>query len=101
MPVDDRGGIIYRLDDVVRPIYIGRSYHLDVSVVDTLHLRYERGDILIYVVCKHGLYHEDVRVSFNGLHHPEIIHVAVVIEVQVGEHIRGVVQQVLEFLDGG
>lgn len=36
--------------------------------------------------------------AVQGLEHAKIIHISVAVEVQVGEHVLGIVQQVLELL---
>lgn len=36
--------------------------------------------------------------AFNSLKHTKVIHIPVIVEVEVGEHIRGVIEQRLELL---
>lgn len=62
------------------------------------HLGNNGGYILIYVLVKHSLYDEYMGGAVQGLEHAQIIHISVVVEVQVGEHVLGIVQQVLELL---
>lgn len=67
--------------------------------LDRRHFRHDRGHVLIYVGGKDGLNHENVCVALDGFHHSQIIDVTVTVEVEVAEHIRGVIYQVLELLD--
>ena len=42
-----------------------------------------------------------MRSALDGLNHAQIIDISVLIEVEVGEHVRGIVDQILEILYGG
>lgn len=92
MSVDDGPHHENRLDDVGRAIDVRRAYDLHVAgCADIRNFGHQRGDILIYVGSQDSLDHEDVRPSLNRLDNPQIIDVSVLIEVEVGEHIGGVV----------
>lgn len=96
--VDKGPGVVDRLDDVVGAVEVGRTDDLDTCGLDAGELGYEGGDILIDVVTEDGLDEEDVGPAFEGLEHAEVIHVSVTVEVEVGQHVAGVVEQAFELL---
>ncbi len=93
-----RPGIIYRPYDVVRTVDVRAAYDFHMVCGVTRHFRNHGGHILINVLVKHSLNDEHMGGAVQGLEHAQIIHISVVVEVQVGEHVLGIVQQVLEFL---
>lgn len=56
-------------------------------------------DVLIYVRSEYGLDYKYVGPSLYGLDNPQIIDISVLVEVEIGKHVGGVVQQILEVLD--
>lgn len=53
-------------------------------------------NILIYIRCKHRLDNKDMVVTLNDLHHTEIIHITIPVEVQIGDHVGRVVDGTLK-----
>lgn len=95
-----RPGIINRLDDVVRTVDVRTAYDFHMVCGVAWHLGNNGGHILIYVLVKHSLYDEYMGGAVQGLEHAQIIHISVVVEVQVGEHVGRIVEKFLEFLYG-
>lgn len=95
-PCDEHG-----LDDVFGTVDVGCAHNLYVAGLCVGHLCDDGGHILIYVGREDGLDHEHVVVALYGLHHTEIVHITVTVQVEVAEHVRRVVDQVLEFLHCG
>ena len=65
------------------------------------HFGDHRGHILEDVVGQHGLDDKHVGIALNRLHDAQVIDIAVTVEVEVAEHIGGIVDQLLEFLHIG
>ncbi len=42
-----------------------------------------------------------MRISVHGFKNPEVIDISIPVKVQIGNHIGGIVEQSLEFLDRG
>ena len=101
MRKNQRRNVIDRLYDVCRSVDIRSTYDLYPCGTYPRNLGNQSGDVLIDVMVEDGLDEEHVIVPLDGLKHAEIIHIPVPIEVQIGNHIRRVVQQVLELLDSG
>lgn len=79
----------YRLNDVVSAIDIRITDHLYVrrSVEARAAFDYESGHILEDVLCQHSLNHIKVVVAVHCLHHAKIIHIAIPVQVEVGNHV--------------
>lgn len=83
--VDDGPDHENGLDDIGRPVDVGRSDDLDVAGCGHVgDLGDEGGYVLIYVGSQDRLDHEHVRSSLNCLDNPQIIDISVLIEVEVG-----------------
>lgn len=100
MVEDQRPCIEDRLDDEFRTIDIRCTDHLDMVIGVTRSLCYESRYILVNVFGEHSLDKEYMRMTFEGLEDAQIVDISVAVEVKVGEHVLGVVQQVLELLYG-
>lgn len=87
---------VIRLYDIVRTKDVRRTYYLYMVSASARYLGNDGRNVLEYVWSEHGLDHEDVVVALYDLHHAEIINIAVSVEVQVGDHVGGVVDGVLE-----
>lgn len=100
-PIIDVGAIdIDGLDDVVGAI--------DVLVTDDLHcnalclrvfLYIDRSNILIDVLCQHGLDDHEVACVVGSLDDTEVVHLSVAVEVEVGEGRVGVVEHLFELFE--
>lgn len=62
---------------------------------------YHSGHVLIDIVGQNSLDYEEVVETVKSLHNPEIINETIPVEVQIGDDIRRIVQQVLELPDIG
>ena len=100
MVEDQRPCIEDRLDDELRTVDIRCTDHLDMVIGVTWSLCYESRYILVDIFSENSLDKEYMRVSLEGLENAQIIDISVTVEVEVGEHVLGVVQQVLELLYG-
>lgn len=87
MSEDMRCGNEYGTDNIIRSINEGITNDFDVIVRVRRYLCNNGGDILIDIGSNDGLNHEDVIVPFHCRHHPEVIDVAVPVQVEVGDHI--------------
>ena len=63
---------------------VGGTYDLDVHGPGRRGLDDDGGDILIDVGSKHGLDDEHVGIALDRLDNPQVIHIAVPVEVEVG-----------------
>ena len=97
---NQRPGIKDRLNDIVGPVYVRRTYNLYAGIAVSGDFSNERGDILIDVGGEDRLDKEHVGTPVHGLNDAQIINITVPVQIQVGNHIGRVVQQALEFLDG-
>lgn len=100
MGQDDRPLDEDRAHDVGRAVDVRCSDNLDVVVVVAGVLHHYGGDVLIDVPGEDCLDDEDVVAALYGLKDTEVVDVAVVVQVQVGDYVGGVVDQRLEFPDG-
>lgn len=96
---DVRPGVIYRTDDIVRSVNVGGTNHFHVIVPVSRNFCNDGGHVLIYIRCEHCLDYENVIVSLHCRNHPEIVHVAVPVEVKVGDDVGRVVEKGLELPD--
>ena len=78
-----------------------RADDLYVAVACDGNFRHYGCHVLIDIRCKDGLDHEHVGTVFDSFQDSQVIYITVVVQVQVGEHVRAVVQQVFELFNGG
>ena len=93
--------MIDRLYDKIGPVYVGRTYDLHAGVSVNRDFSHKGGDVLIDILRQDCLDKEHVGIPVNGFQNPQIIHVPVSVQIQIGNHIGRIVEQVLEFLDSG
>lgn len=79
--------IVYRFYNVVRTIDIRRSDNLYMIVCVRMGLGNDGCNILINIHGKDSLDHENVGIALDRLDHTKIIHVSILIEVKVGNHV--------------
>lgn len=101
MGADQRSCDEHGLDDVFRSVYVGCAYNLYIACLGVGHLGDDGCHVLEYVGGEHGLDHEHVVAALQGLHHAEIIDISVSVQVEVAEHVGGVIDEVLELLYRG
>lgn len=78
----------YGLDDERRTVNVRRADNLDVAGgTDVGHLGDHSRHVLIHVGIEHGLNHENVGSAVHCLQNAQIIHISVLVEVEIGEHI--------------
>lgn len=98
--VDVRTVDIYRLDHVVRTIYIFVTYHLRGDLPCSLvFLHIYRRNVLEYIFRQHGLDDNEVFVVGGSLYYAKVIHHSVTVQVKIGESGVGVVEECLKFLN--
>lgn len=90
-----------RTDNVVGAIDVRAADHFHIIFAGAGDLRDKCGDVLEDVRGKASLDHIYVVVSLAAFHHTQVIHESVTVEVQIGKHVGGIVQQILEVLDSG
>lgn len=95
---DRRCGHIYRLYYVLWTVDVIGTDHLHIIRVCAAHFGHQGCNILIYVWCKYCLDHKHVSPAVNCLHHAQIVHVSVAVEVQVGQHVLRIVDKILKIL---
>lgn len=76
-------GVIYRPYVAALPIQGGSTHDFDVPVGTQRILHYHSGYVFIVVVSEHSLYVEQVSTGLDSLHHAQIVHVSVAVEVEV------------------
>jgi hypothetical protein len=96
--VDDRTIDIYRLYDVVRAIDIFVADHLNAHVVRIVFLQIYRSYVLVDILRQYGLQYDQAFVAFACLHHAQIIHFSVSVEIKIAERTVRVVKHRLELL---
>lgn len=101
MRKDKGSGVIYRLHIVAGAVDVRIAYNLDIRLRRAGNFRNQSGNILIDVSSEHCLDYKNVVVALYGLKHTEVVHIAVSVEVQVGQYIRRIVDEFLEFLHSG
>lgn len=79
--VDNRPVDIYRLDDIVRAIYVLIAHNLNAYIVRFVFLHVYRGYVLEDILCEDGLQHHQTLVTFAYLNNPQIIHLSVAVQV--------------------
>ena len=90
---------IYRLDDIVRTIYVLIAYDLYFYLVlRFVFLHIYRGYILIDVFRQNRLQHDQPLAAFSCLYHAQIIHLTVSVQIQITERAVRVVEHRLELL---
>jgi len=89
----------YRLDDVAGTVDVGVTYHLYVRAC-AVSLHYDGGYVLIDVLSQNSLDHVEVVVAVHSLHYAEVVHVAVAVEVEVGDHVLIGVEDLFELFHG-
>lgn len=89
----------YRLNDVVRTVDILRTNHLAVWRI-VAHLHYYGSHILEDISRQNSLDHQHMVVAVAHLHYAEVIHPTIVVQVQIGDHIAGRVEDTLKLLNG-
>ena len=89
---------IYRLNNIVRTIYIFVAYHLHSDLLLLILLHIDRSYILIDILCQHRLNHYQVAIIVSRFYHTQVIHFTIAIEVEVGESRVWVIEQRLKCL---
>lgn len=79
--------MIYGLYDKAGPVNVWRSYNLYAGCSGDGDFGHEGGYVLVDVRCQHCLDQEHVVPSLYRFEHAEIVHISVIVEVQVGEHV--------------
>lgn len=95
---DRRGDNIHRLYDVFWTVDVIGTDYLHIIRICAAYLGHQGCNILIYVWRKYCLDHKHVSPAVNGLHHAQIIHITVAVEVQVGQHVLRIVDKILKIL---
>lgn len=98
MAEDLRRHNISRFHNIVRTVDIRRTDNLYIGLSNGRHLCHHRSHILIDISRQYGLNKEHVRIAVHGLQHAQIIYITVTVQVQVRQHIIGVIQQRLKLL---
>ena len=85
-PVIDHWSInIYWFNNVIRTIYIFVTYHLYCHLFIIIFLHINRCHILIDILCQYSLYYHQVTTTICCLHYTQVIHIAIAIQIQVGQ----------------
>ena len=84
--IDGRGLDEDRLDDICGTINIRLTYNLAIGSV-VAHLHNYSGKVLEDIETQNRLQHKHMVVAVDDLHDADIIHIAVAIEVEVGNHV--------------
>ena len=82
----------YRTNDILRAVDIRITNHLYVELRG-LCLCYEGSYILVDISCQTSLDQVHVAITLLSLQHAQIVHVAVVVEIEVVDHVLGRVEQ--------
>lgn len=96
--VDHRCTNNHRLDDIIGTIEIRRTDHLDIARTRHRYLRRQGSNILEVVGTQHRLDIIDMSITRYRLQHTQIINETITIEVEVGEIVRTMVDQILKLL---
>lgn len=64
-------------------------------------LGHDSGNVLIHIIIEHSLDHEYMRRALAGAYHTQIVDIAVAVQIQIGDHIRRIVQDALELFHCG
>ena len=92
----DRPGVVDRTDDIVRTVDVCGADDFNMVVSIGWHLCNDRRHILVNVRRKGRLDNEYVVVSLHCRNYSQIVHIAVPVEVKVGNDVGGVVEQSLK-----
>lgn len=87
MVEDNRPGVIYRSYDVVRSVDVGGTDYLDGVIAVCRDLCHYGCHVLEHVRAECRLDDEYVIVSLHCRNYPEIVHIAVPVEVKVGNDV--------------
>ena len=98
--VDCGGCVEHGLYDEVGTIDVRCADDLYISLGCAAVLAYQGCHILEDVGCKACLDDKHVVVALDRLHYAEVVDVAVVVQIEVGEHEGVIVEKVLELLYG-
>jgi hypothetical protein len=97
--VYNRSVNIYRLDDIVRSVYVLIAYDLHFHIVLRFVFLYVyRGHVLIDILREDSLQHYQTFATFTRLNYAQVIHLAVSVEIEVTERTVGIVEHRLELL---
>ena len=83
----NRPGVIYRTDDIVRSVNVGGTYYFDGVIAVCRDFCHHGCHVLVNVRAECCLDDEYVIVSLHCRNNPEIVHVAVPVEVKVGDNV--------------
>ncbi len=86
------------MNDIFRSIYIRVTYYLYVCARDSRHFGNQCSHILIDISRQDSLNKEHVRITLHRFQYAQVIYITIAVQVQVAQHIRRVIQQVLKFL---
>ena len=89
---------INRLYDIVRTIYVLIAYYLNRHLVFLVLLHIYRCNVLVDILCQHGLQNDQTLAAFTGLYHAQIIHLPVSVEIEVTESTVRIIEHRLELL---
>ncbi len=91
----------HRLYYEVVTVYVGRTYQLYISVGNSVILDHHCSHVLIHTGTENRLYGEHVHMPVHVFDNAQIVNITVTVQIEIGKHIRGTVQQLLEFLNIG
>lgn len=95
--VHSRRLVVNGLNDIGIAVDIRRTDNLHVGG-GVVHFHYQRCHVLVDIGSQNGLDNEYVGIALQGLHHAQIIHVTIAVQVEVGYHVVVGVQDLLELL---
>ena len=93
----DRPGVVDRTDDIVRTVDVCRADDFNMVVSIGWHLCNDRRHILVNIRRQGRLDNEYVVVSLHCRNYSQIVHIAVSVEIEVGNDIGRIVQEGFEF----
>lgn len=80
---DDRPCYINGLIDIIVSVHVNVTDYLNLDAVVAASFHFDRGNILEDIPFQDRLKDDQVRISFNRFNHPQIINLAVKIQVKI------------------
>lgn len=96
--VDHRPVHVHGLDDIICTIDVLVADHLYADLARVVFLHVYGGYVLVDILGKDSLQHNQSLVAFTRLHYAQVIHLTVAVEVEVTERAIRVVEHRLELL---
>lgn len=87
-----------RLYHVVRTVHIDISHHLHTSLTLIIALHIYGSDILIEVFTDDSLDGNHADIVISELYYAEVVDIAILVEIEIGNVLVGIIEQTLEIL---